>query len=501
MIIIMMGVSGSGKTTVGRCLASDLGWGFFEGDDYHPQANVDKMAEGIPLTDKDRQPWLARLCDLIQEMALKGQDAVITSSALKTDYRDFLRSCHDEVRLVYLQGEFSLIHQRLEARRGHFMDADLLASQFDDLEEPEEALIVSIAAEPAAIVRDIKGALGLVPSADRPAMELHRLGTTTLSVSPLGIGLAALGRPGYINLGHAQDLSGDYRVAAMEAQAHAVLDAAYDKGLRYFDVARSYGRAEAFLGSWLKARNLSPGSVVIGSKWGYTYTADWQVDADIHEVKEHSLPVLERQWAESRVDLGAHLDLYQIHSATEDSGVLRNQVVLAELARLKSGAKIAIGLTVSGMRQGPVIEQALEIEVDGVPLFDTVQATWNLLERSAGPALAQAHAAGVGVIVKEALANGRLTPRNQDPEFPNRMALLQDEACRLGTSVDGLALAAVLAQPWADVVLSGAARVDHLLSNVAALDVGWDDNAAGRLKTLQEPTVEYWSRRDTLTWN
>jgi aryl-alcohol dehydrogenase-like predicted oxidoreductase len=176
-------------------------------------------------------------------------------------------------------------------------------------------------------------------------------------------------------------------------------------------------------------------------------------------------------------------------------------VVLAELARLKSGAKIAIGLTVSGMRQGPVIEQALEIEVDGVPLFDTVQATWNLLERSAGPALAQAHAAGVGVIVKEALANGRLTPRNQDPEFPNRMALLQDEACRLGTSVDGLALAAVLAQPWADVVLSGAARVDHLLSNVAALDVGWDDKADGRLKTLQEPTVEYWSRRDTLTWN
>jgi aryl-alcohol dehydrogenase-like predicted oxidoreductase len=99
------------------------------------------------------------------------------------------------------------------------------------------------------------------------------------------------------------------------------------------------------------------------------------------------------------------------------------------------------------------------------------------------------------------LANGRLTSRNQDPEFAHRMALLQAEARRLDTSVDGLSLAGVLAQPWADVVLSGAARVDHLLSNVAALEVGWDDEAAGRLKTLQESAAEYWSRRDALPWN
>jgi aryl-alcohol dehydrogenase-like predicted oxidoreductase len=333
------------------------------------------------------------------------------------------------------------------------------------------------------------------------AMDLHRFGTTDLFVSPLGLGLASLGRPGYINIGHADDLARNYDVAAMEAQAHAVLDAAYEGGIRYFDVARSYGRAEPFLGSWLKKRYPSPGDVVIGSKWGYTYTAGWRVDSDVHEVKEHSLPNLQRQWAESRESLGPHLDLYQIHSATLESGVLENQEVLAELARLKVQAGVAIGLSVSGTDQGRVVEQALRIEIDCVALFDSVQATWNLLERSAGQALAQAGSAGLGVIVKEALANGRLTDRNSDPGFDMQTAILRSEAQRLGTSIDALALAAALAQPWAGVVLSGAARVDHLASNLAALHVAWDDEAAARLDTLAESSDVYWARRSALSWN
>ena len=332
-------------------------------------------------------------------------------------------------------------------------------------------------------------------------MALRRLGTTSLAVSPIGIGLAALGRPGYINIGHADDLAGNYRVEEMEARAHAVLDAAYEGGIRYFDAARSYGRGEAFLGSWLQARELSPDAVVVGSKWGYTCTADWRVDADVHEVKEHSVSVLRRQWAESSAILGGQLDLYQIHSATLDSGVLKNEEVLAELAQLKANAGVAIGLTVSGARQGPVVDQAIEIEIDGVRLFDSVQATWNLLERSAGPALARAHAAGLGIIVKEALANGRLTDRNSDAHFERQMAILQSEARRLETSIDGLALAGVLAQPWADVVLSGAARVDHLASNLAALNVAWDDEAADRLEALTELPEIYWAERGELDWN
>src|SRR5271165_1955455 len=110
------------------------------------------------------------------------------------------------------------------------------------------------------------------------------LGTTGLTVTPLGLGLAALGRPGYINLGHATDLAFDYDVAAMEARAHAALDAAWLAGVRYFDAARSYGRAEEFLGRWLAARRIPPGAAAIGSKWGYVYTAAWQVVAERHEV-------------------------------------------------------------------------------------------------------------------------------------------------------------------------------------------------------------------------
>jgi len=459
------------------------------------------MAAGSPLTDEDRRPWLARLRNLIQEQAQRGQDAILTSSALKADYRRFLRNCHDEVHLVYLQGDYELIRQRLEARRGHFVGSDLLASQFAALEEPDDALIVSIGAEPAAIVRDIKGALGLDGTGGVAEMELRRFGTTSLSVSPLGLGLAALGRPGYINIGHTDDLGGNYGVPELEARAHAMLDAAYEGGIRYFDTARSYGRGEAFLGSWLDTREMSPAAVVVGSKWGYTYTAGWRVDADIHEVKEHSLSVLQRQWSESSARLGAHLDLYQIHSATLDSGVLENEEVLADLARLKVSTGVAIGLTVSGPRQGPVVDQAIEIEVDGVPLFDSVQATWNLLERSAGPSLARAYAAGLGIIVKEALANGRLTDRNSDACFERQKAILQSEAQRLEASIDGLALAGVLAQPWADVVLSGAARVDHLASNLAALNVAWDDEAADRLAALIEPPETYWAERSELDWN
>ena len=331
-------------------------------------------------------------------------------------------------------------------------------------------------------------------------MKLNTLGTTRHRVSPIGIGLAALGRPGYINIGHGDDLENTYDVAALEARAHAVLDAAYEKGVRYFDAARSYGRAEAFLGSWLRKKGFSQEDVVVGSKWGYTYTADWKVDAQAHEVKEHTLTVLQRQWRESQSNLGLYLDLYQIHSATIESGVLENNRVLAELARLKSGG-IAIGLSVSGPQQREVIEQSLKLKVDGARLFDCVQATYNLLERSAGAALARARDLGMGVIVKETLANGRLTDRNRESAFAPKLEILKREAQRLKTTVDGIALAAVLAQPWVDVVLSGAATIDHLQSNMRAVTVMWDEEAALELNALSESEADYWKARSRLRWN
>ena len=331
-------------------------------------------------------------------------------------------------------------------------------------------------------------------------MKLKPLGATRHLVSPIGIGLAALGRPGYINIGHGDDLAENYDVAAMENRAHSILNAAYESGVRYFDAARSYGRAEDFLGSWLSKRKFAPEAVVVGSKWGYTYTADWKIDVKDHEVKEHSLAVLQRQWVESRSNLGSSLGLYQIHSATLESGVLDNKDVLTELARLKREG-LAIGLSVSGPRQREVIEQALKIEVDGTRLFDSVQATWNLLERSAGESLAIARDMGVGVIIKEALANGRLTDRNREPEFAGNLKKLNREANRLETTADALALAAVVSQPWVDVVLSGAATVEHLQSNLEAVDVIWDDEANSRLMELAETAEVYWKARAGLTWN
>ncbi len=331
-------------------------------------------------------------------------------------------------------------------------------------------------------------------------METRTLGRSSLLVSRLGLGLAALGRPGYINLGHAADLHGQYAVAAMEQQAHAVLDAAWAAGVRYFDAARSYGRAEEFLAHWLAARQIPPDAVVVGSKWGYTYTAGWQATAEKHEVKEHTLAVLQRQRGESRALLGAHLDLYQIHSATLESGVLQNRPVLEELARLQAEG-VKIGLSLSGPEQGETLRRALEVEVAGRPLFDCVQATWNLLEPSAGPALQEAHALGLGVVIKEGLANGRLTSRNIDPAFAPRRRTLEDEAARLGTTIDALALAAVLAQPWADVVLSGATTTEQLASNLTALAVPWDPLCTDRLRGLAGPAPDYWETRSKLPWH
>jgi aryl-alcohol dehydrogenase-like predicted oxidoreductase len=329
---------------------------------------------------------------------------------------------------------------------------------------------------------------------------MRTLGRTGLQVSPIGLGLAALGRPGYITVGHADDLSETYDIATMEAHAHSVLDAAWELGIRYFDAARSYGRAEAFLASWLRTCMIPFRGVTTGSKWGYIYTANWQIDAEVHEVKDHSLAVLRRQRQESDSLLGGYLNLYQIHSATLGSGVLENQEVLAELGAYRD-AGLSIGLSLSGAKQAETLRHALDVSVDGIPLFATVQATWNLLEPSAGSILQEAHDAGVGVIVKEALANGRLTSRNDDPAFVKQRALLESAAVSLHTTIDALALAAVLAQPWADVVLSGAARVEHLHSNVGSLSIAWTDELVDILGGLAETPEIYWATRSALEWN
>jgi aryl-alcohol dehydrogenase-like predicted oxidoreductase len=330
-------------------------------------------------------------------------------------------------------------------------------------------------------------------------MRRRALGSTGLTVTEIGLGLAALGRPGYFNLGHDADLGPDKDVESMRGRAHHMLDRAFAAGVRSFDAARSYGRAEEFLGSWLKDRAIRSSDVVVGSKWGYRYTASWRSDAEVHEVKDHSAAALAEQLAETRAQLGGWLDLYQIHSAVLDTGVLDDKDVLAELVRLR-GRGVVVGLSVSGPKQADVIRRALDVEIDRMNPFRSVQATWNLLEPSAGPALAEAAAAGWGVIVKEGVANGRLTHRNDDPTFAGARAVLDRVAGRHGKAMDAIALAAVLSQPWTSVVLSGASTPEQLDSNLRALEVSLTEGDRAELAELAETPDDYWSYRAALPW-
>ena len=336
-------------------------------------------------------------------------------------------------------------------------------------------------------------------------------GLATISMSnqttaKLGLGLAALGRPGYINLGHGEDLSAGHDVQQMQTSAHEVMDSALELGVVYFDAARSYGLAERFLAEWLDSRNVQPGQVTIASKWGYTYTADWNVSlpaGQAHEIKEHSLERLDKQFIESKQLIGDHLDLYQIHSATLESGVLSNSEVLDRLAELRD-AGLRIGLSVSGPNQPETISRALQCKRGNQDVFSAVQATWNLLEPSAASALRKANEAGWKVIIKEGVANGRLTARNKSLIATGSSMTLQQLTESLNTTIDAVALAAALAQPWATIVLSGATTVDQLQSNARALELV-NQLPAGQLEELQnelrEPADRYWETRSNLTWN
>jgi aryl-alcohol dehydrogenase-like predicted oxidoreductase len=324
-------------------------------------------------------------------------------------------------------------------------------------------------------------------------MKTRVLGATGRKVTPIGIGLAAVGRPAYLGFGRDADLGDDRSVEVLQRRTHELLDAAREAGVRYVDAARSYGLAERFLGTWLRDR--APGDPTVGSKWGYKYVGDWSMHAEVHEVKDHSLGALRRQYAESRAELGEHLSVYQIHSATRETGVLGDLAVVAELAQLKEQG-VSIGLSVSGPGQPDVIRQSLEVRIDGERVFQTVQATWNLLERSAGAALAEAHEAGYGVIVKEALANGRLAGRGD-----LATGVLGEIAAAHGVKVDAVAIAAVLVKQWADVVLSGAISVGQLSSNLEALAVHLSVGELEALATLSERSTRYWSVRQSIPWS
>jgi len=318
----------------------------------------------------------------------------------------------------------------------------------------------------------------------------------TSSTSRLGIGLAAAGRPAYITSARSADLGADRDVDRLRALSQSLLDTAYAAGVRYFDVARSYGLSEDFLSGWLTAHPEAD-DVVVGSKWGYRYVGEWRLEADVHEVKDHSLAAFQEQYPLSRRLLGDRLAIYHIHSLTPESPALSDRALHRVLAGVRaSGCRV--GFSTSGPRQGEVIRRALALEVDGLPLFTSVETTWNVLEPSAGPALAEAAGSGATVIVKEAVANGRLTPAEDDghPAAVAARAL----AAEHGVSVDQVATAAALAQPWAWRVLSGAVTTDQLRSNLGSAALEVNAVEIGRLTALAQSPEDYWRQRSARAW-
>ncbi len=161
MVLIVMGVTGAGKTTIGRALATSLGWEFHDGDELHTEASKLKMHRGVALDDLDRAPWLKALRKLIQTLLSEDRNAVVACSALKQSYRDELVVDPKLVKIIYLEGSKQLIAERLRRRIGHFVNPDLLQSQFDTLEEPRNAIVVDVSAAPETIVSEIKAKLGL----------------------------------------------------------------------------------------------------------------------------------------------------------------------------------------------------------------------------------------------------------------------------------------------------------------------------------------------------
>ena len=313
----------------------------------------------------------------------------------------------------------------------------------------------------------------------------------------IGLGLAALGRPAYLTDGRDHDLGSARSVEDMRARTADVLDAAYAGGVRYVDAARSYGRAEEFLADWLSSRPDTT-DVEVASKWGYRYVGDWRMNAKAHEIKEHTLQAFTAQLRETRALLGDRLDLYQVHSMTEDSPVLGDAELQHALGELRDEG-VRLGLSTSGPRQADVIRAALDLQVNGAHLFSSVQATWNLLETSSGTALSEAHDAGVSVVIKEVFANGRLAPGSTDtsPGVQKASRL----AAELQIGLDQLAVAVALQQPWMPRVLSGAVTVSHVRSHLAGSEIDLPPQLADELTGESEDPIRYWAARSQREWS
>ena len=319
----------------------------------------------------------------------------------------------------------------------------------------------------------------------------------TNSKTELGLGLAALGRPEYINIRTNKSI--DKSEEAFKQNTFSVLNEAYKLGIRYFDTAPSYGKGEAFLEEWnRKHKHLN---VVLGTKWGYTYVANWELGFEgKHEVKEHSLKKLNEQWDVSKAMLPS-LKYYQVHSATFESGILENIDVLNQLHKIKKETGVQIGITTSGPNQSNVINFASNIIIENKCLFDTFQVTYNVFEQSAYPVLKELLKDGKKVIVKEALANGRVFQNKNFQHYNKAYLVLNQLAEKYKVGVDAIALRFVIDGLQPNYVLSGASDSIQLKENFKALNFKLTEEELNVLKSINVASTTYWDERSDLPWD
>lgn len=318
-----------------------------------------------------------------------------------------------------------------------------------------------------------------------------------MKTTKIGLGLAALGRPDYINI--REDINIDKSIEAFKINALNVLDESYSLGIRDFDVAPSYGLGEQFLKDWNDSRNHK--DVNLSTKFGYTYVANWELGfSGKHEIKEHSISKLNEQWDVSKAML-PNLKTYQIHSATLDSGVLTNDAVLSRLYELKQKHGLKIGISSSGIEQVKIIEEAQKVIYDGEELFDSYQVTYNIFEQSCFTILKQLLAQDKTIIIKEALANGRVFKNTSFPEYNLAYTYLEELAKKYSVGTDAIALRFVINHLKPTLVLSGGANTIQIKENLKALSFELDVNEISKLKSFKVSTENYWQERGNLEWN
>lgn len=315
-------------------------------------------------------------------------------------------------------------------------------------------------------------------------------------MTAIGFGTAAIGRPHYINL-KALPKKIDFDLASFKTHATGMIQKVYEAGIRYFDTAPGYGIAEEILGEWVSDQN-DP-TIEVATKWGYTYTADFKPDAKTHEVKDHSWTKLNEQWANSK-KLLPYLTTYQVHSATFESGILQNRKVLEQLAEIKQDYNLRIGITTSGANQNEVVLAALEIMVQDKGLFDTFQVTYNIFDQRLSEIMPLFAASKLRLVVKEAMANGRVFRNVNFPHYDLNYNLCEKLAQKYEVGVDAIALRFVIDSIAPYIVLSGANDILQLDQNLKAESFQLTAEELEQLSSLQVNTIDYWTERKNLVW-